>query len=259
MDAGDFVEKLDKLNRLKSEGIIDEDEYQAQVDKLQKQCSNKNNIYGSNRVGNTNTATAGSAVGVVLFLIIIIVGGVCFFSSDIFEDITKAGKEFVDTFKDDVSSGSSYDYSKYEIDSSGTGSSGTTSSNPIVNNPITTESKSSYMSSCKNYDSKYQDMQRDPNSYKGLRMKVRGMVESRWSKNGSMSAFTLSACTSDNRYIGMFYCTIDKSVLNGKNLLQYDYINVYGEFTGLTDNLYSLSGYLDYPHLEVKYIEFTTY
>ena len=128
---------------------------------------------------------------------------------------------------------------------------------------IKTESKSNYISSCNNYNSKYDDIVRNPNSYKGKRMKFRGMVEDRWKQGGEISAFTLSACTNDNRHIGMLYCTVDKSVLNGANLSQYDYLNVYGEFKGLTEDLYSVgyfsSGYVDYPHLAIKYIEFTSY
>lgn len=122
----------------------------------------------------------------------------------------------------------------------------------------TSKSKSSYKSSCKNYNLKYEDIQRNPRKYKGLKMKFLGLVEQRWNKNGSLASFTLSASTEDNRYIGMIYCEIDKSVLNGGNLLQYDKIRVYGEFKGLTDKLYNYyyGGYADYPYLKVKYIEF---
>lgn len=280
MDANDFTEKLDKLNRLKDEGIIDETEYQAQVNRLQKQCLKQNKVYGNNGVGNTTVVPRGSAIGALLFFIIIIIGGIWFFSSDFFEEIKQAGKEFVAIFdEDNEPTENSYNYgttsqgkgslgtsssgttssgtSSYVIGSSGTSTSGKGSSG--TGSSVPKESKSSYVSSCKNYNSKYEDMKRNPSAYKQKRMKFRGMVEDRWRKNGSTCAFTISACTDDNAYIGMVYCTIDESVLNGKNLLQYDYINVYGEFKGLTENLYTISGYLDYPHLEVKYIELTTY
>lgn len=117
------------------------------------------------------------------------------------------------------------------------------------------ESKSSYISSCMNYNSQYNDMQRNPNSYKGKRMKFYGYVDSRWARDESMYAFTISASTDDNRYVGMVYCKIDSSVLNGGNLLQWDYVDVYGEFVGLSTNLKTIYGTLDYPTLEVKYVD----
>lgn len=255
METEDFVNKLDKLNTLKKDGLIDDIEFEAQINEIKEQYSKKNNIYSKNRINNS-TQKSVSVIGSLLFLIILIVGGNWIFSSGIVNDMVVAGKEFAEIFRN--TSSSEIDYN-YDIFSSNNYSSSIPNSNATISTPITTESKSSYLASCKNYNSNYTDMLRDPNSYKGLRMKFRGMVEDRWTRNGSTSSFTLSACTADNRHIGILYCTIDESVLNGKNLLQYDYINVYGEFKGITDNLYSIYGYLEYPHLEVKYIEFTSY
>ena len=40
MSDGDFVERLDKLSNLKKEGIINEAEYEAQVNQIKKQYLN---------------------------------------------------------------------------------------------------------------------------------------------------------------------------------------------------------------------------
>ena len=113
------------------------------------------------------------------------------------------------------------------------------------------------MASCVNYTNEYNNILRNPNSYKGKRMKFLGQVQQRWTKGGSMCAFTMNLNRPGENYVGEVYCKIDSQVLNGGNLLQWDTINIYGEFEGLTDNLYTLEGYVSYPSINVKYIEMT--
>lgn len=269
MDTKEFVESLDKLNCLKRDGVINEKEFNEQVNQLKQQSlkENKNNYRRNNITNysknndslNSNNSMQNSAIASLFSFIIIVIGGIWFFTSDAFKDLSKI---FEDA-DNHISYESTYTYTSSQnpltTSTSNNKYTNTTSINTKISTQSTNESKSTYIASCKNYDSQYENIQRNPNYYKGLRMKFRGRVEQRWSKSGSTAAFTISACTSENVHVGMVYCTIDSSVLNGGNLLQDDYINVYGEFKGITNNLVSIYGYANYPSLEVKYIEFTKY
>ena len=89
MESGKFVEMLDKLNGLKNEGIIDENEYEKQVDTLKKQyVEEKYKHY-------ENTTTQNNIIAFLLLFIFITIGGIWFFSSDIFKDLTIASKDFI--------------------------------------------------------------------------------------------------------------------------------------------------------------------
>lgn len=249
MNVENYVNRLDELNKLKKEGLISENEYEIQINKLKKDYLNKSNIYERNKIN--NSTSHGTNILASLILLCICIVGVFYFSPDAIKDLWTIFTE------DNYSNISTNNHSTYSsIDYNLNNSSSINLASSISSTEVATESKSSYTASCKDYSSKYSDMQRTPNSYKGLRMKFTGMVEDRWSKDGKMVSFTLSACTNDNRHIGMVYCTIDDSVLNGGNLLQYDKIIVYGEFKGLSTNLYTIYGYADYPYIDVKYIEF---
>ena len=265
MNSDKLVNKLDILRELKQNGTISEEEYEKQSKKIEKDYINNHNPYVRRSIDISLQQFTG-----ILILVFLIIAVYWFFSSGIINSIQKAGKDFIAIFKDDsskISSNSDINTNDSKSSSSGTVVYKTKSSSPDTyktDNSKTSKSKSTskktnsnYKASCKNYDSKYDDMRRNPKAYKGKRMKFIGDVEQRWTKNGSLASFTMSACTSDNRHIGMVYCTIDKSVLDGGNLLQYDRITVYGEFKGLTDKLYSIYGFADYPSLDVKYIEMT--
>lgn len=270
MSDGDFVERLDKLSNLKKEGIINEAEYEAQVNQIKKQYLNNNHSTYKKNYSNNSTSDSINSLAALLLIIAFIIGGIWLFSSGIFDSVIDAGKDLVAIFEDDSTSQNDYDSFSSGSLSSGNSSSGSSSSGSlnsdnsnfgtsIDSTPATTESKSSYMASCKDYTSEYENMQRTPNSYKGLRMKFLGDVRQRWSRNGSTSAFILNLRGNDATYIGEIYCEIDESVLNGGNLLDWDQITVYGEFEGLTENLYNIYGYADYPSLNIKYIEFTSF
>lgn len=268
MNSDKLVNKLDILRELKQNGTISEEEYEKQSKKIEKDYINNHNPYVRRSIDISLQQFTG-----ILVIVFLIIAVYWFFSSGLINSIQKAGKDFVAIFKNDSnnnviinndnSKSKSSDSVIYKTKSSAPSSYKTdtsdksTSSKTSKSTSTSKTSKSSYKASCKNYDSKYDDMRRNPKSYKGKKMKFIGDVEQRWSKNGSLASFTMSACTSDSRHIGMVYCTIDKSVLNGGNLLQYDRITVYGEFKGLTDKLYSIYGFADYPSIEVKYIEFT--
>ena len=97
METGKFVEMLDELNRLKNEGVLDEKEYEKQMNKLKKQYSKESNNYYSTKTSiNTNTT---SQIVSLFLLVIFIIGGIWFFSSDIFKTLTKTGKKFINTFE----------------------------------------------------------------------------------------------------------------------------------------------------------------
>ena len=280
MSDGDFVERLDKLSNLKKKGIINEAEYEAQVNQIKKQYLNNNHSTYKKNYINNSTSDSINSLAALLLIVAFIIGGIWLFSSGIFDSVIDAGKDLVAIFEDDSTSQNDYDSFSSGSLSSGNSSSGNSSSGnsssgssssgslnsdnsnfgtSIDSTPATTESKSSYMASCKDYTSEYENMQRTPNSYKGLRMKFLGDVRQRWSRNGSTSAFILNLRGNDATYIGEIYCEIDESVLNGGNLLDWDQITVYGEFEGLTENLYNIYGYADYPSLNIKYIEFTSF
>lgn len=280
MSDGDFVERLDKLSKLRKEGIINEAEYEAQVNQIKKQYLNTNHTTYRKNYSNNSTSDSINALATLLLIVALIIGGIWLFSSGIFDSVIDAGKDLASIFEDDSTSQNDYDSFSSGNSSFGSSSSGSSSSDSlssgslnygtsnsassnfgtsINSTPATTESKSSYMASCKDYTSEYENMQRTPNSYKGLRMRFLGDVRQRWSRNGSTSAFILNLRGNDATYIGEIYCEIDESVLNGGNLLDWDQITVYGEFEGLTENLYNIYGYADYPSLNIKYIEFTSF
>lgn len=109
METGKFVEMLDELNRLKNEGVLDEKEYEKQMNKLKKQYSKESNNYYSTKTSiNTNTT---SQIVSLFLLVIFIIGGIWFFSSDIFKNLTKTGKKLINTFEDYTASGNSYNNS----------------------------------------------------------------------------------------------------------------------------------------------------
>ena len=70
METGKFVEAIDKLNRLKDEGIIDENEYEKQMKKIKKQYSNESNIYNKS---NTANYTANAQNNLIASLVLIII------------------------------------------------------------------------------------------------------------------------------------------------------------------------------------------
>ena len=90
-------------------GVLDEKEYEKQMNKLKKQYSKESNNYYSTKTSiNTNTT---SQIVSLFLLVIFIIGGIWFFSSDIFKNLTKTGKKFINTFEDYTASGNSYNNS----------------------------------------------------------------------------------------------------------------------------------------------------
>ena len=66
MNAKDCVDRLDKLNKLKKEGIIDENEYEAQVNEIKRLYLNK-----SKNVENRESINAIVSLIIIVGLIIV--------------------------------------------------------------------------------------------------------------------------------------------------------------------------------------------
>ena len=100
METGKFVEAIDKLNRLKDEGIIDENEYEKQMKKIKKQYSNESNIYNKSNTANYTANAQNNLIASLVLIIIFSICGIWLFSSNIFKDLTSTSKEIVNDFKD---------------------------------------------------------------------------------------------------------------------------------------------------------------
>ena len=103
METEKFVEMLDKLNKLKDDGVIDENEYEKQLNKLKKQYSN-----ATRTNANINAPSQNNSILSLFTIVILIIGGICLFSSDMFKNFTTASKEFISSFRDDTTLESSY-------------------------------------------------------------------------------------------------------------------------------------------------------
>lgn len=102
METEKFVEKLDKLNKLKAEGTIDEDEYETQINTLEKQYAKENNKSYRQKIINysdPNSSSENYGLLSLLLFFTVVIGGICFFLSDAFKDITTASKEFINKIK----------------------------------------------------------------------------------------------------------------------------------------------------------------
>ena len=97
METEKFVEMLDKLNKLKDDGVIDENEYEKQLNKLKKQYSN-----ATRTNANINAPSQNNSILSLFTIVILIIGGICLFSSDMFKNFTTASKEFISSFRDDT-------------------------------------------------------------------------------------------------------------------------------------------------------------
>ena len=157
MENGKFDEKLDKLNRLKNKGILDENGYEEQANKLKKECTKENNnYYDRNLINNINTSRASAnintivnAIASLFILIVTIICGIWFFSSDMFKDFSTVGKEFINSFGDYTSSENSYSYMPTGTNTTekNTTSTSTTEASTSKNNsniPKQTEDKKTY-------------------------------------------------------------------------------------------------------------------
>ncbi len=161
METGKFVEALDKLNKLKDEGIIDANEYENQVNKLKKQYSNQsNNYYKRNPNHNTNATEQNNIIAFLFLLIILIICGIWFFSSNVFKDLTIASKSFINDLENYTSFGSSYNYNTSTTDS-GTSISGTIGSSSNINNSNSKANTQTQTESRKTYNVNVRSTQKD--------------------------------------------------------------------------------------------------
>lgn len=101
MGADEFVKKIDELNKLRDNGVIDENEYNKQVNLLEKQHTKEKNNYRGNYINKANNNILGFLIS---FIFIICVIG--FLQKYFYNGINK---EFIDTFKYDTSSVDSHD------------------------------------------------------------------------------------------------------------------------------------------------------
>ena len=70
MDVNEYVEQLDKLQRLKDEGILSETEFNEQVNKIKREYSSMNNH--QNFTYKTKDKSASALLIVFLILVILI-------------------------------------------------------------------------------------------------------------------------------------------------------------------------------------------
>lgn len=122
MEAGKFVEALEELNKLKDEGIIDQNEYEEKVNELKKQYSKANNYYGKNFSDKTTASKARQNNAIALFLLVIAVSifGIWFFTSPAFKNITNIGNNVVNEYEDYTNLSNGYNIRsefKYAMDS----------------------------------------------------------------------------------------------------------------------------------------------
>lgn len=101
MIADEYVKKLDELNRLRNSGVIDENEYNKQINLLEKHDSKKRKKYQGSSINKANDNILG-----FLISFIFIIFGICFLQKYFYNDINK---DFTDTFKYDTVSVDNYD------------------------------------------------------------------------------------------------------------------------------------------------------
>lgn len=112
---------------------------------------------------------------------------------------------------------------------------------------IEKNAEKSYMSSCTAYD--YTEVARNPNNYKGLRIKASGKVIQ--VMEGSGGDVTLRVRSSGNN---VWYITITLDS-GASRILENDRVTVYGVCQGVTTYQTVMGSTLTIPKIEAKYIE----
>lgn len=115
------------------------------------------------------------------------------------------------------------------------------------------ETKEQYIASCLDY--KYKDLARNPNEYKGKRIKFTGEVIQ--VQEGFLNSVVLRVNVTKNEYDfweDTVYVEYTYSNSNESKILEDDIIDLYGEYKGLKSYTSVLGSTVTIPEVEAKYI-----
>ena len=112
------------------------------------------------------------------------------------------------------------------------------------------EGKNQYESSCETVN--YEDVAREPNIYKGKRIKVTGIVIQE--SEGYNNSVTLRVASGTNGYDDIWYVTYTRAD-NEARLLEDDNVVIYGECSGTKTYKSVLGARITIPAVKARYVE----
>ena len=114
----------------------------------------------------------------------------------------------------------------------------------------TEQSKDEYVNSCEAVS--YNDVARDPDSFKGKLVKVEGFVVQ--VTEGTLNSVTLRIASSANGYEDIWLVSYTRSS-DEKRILEKDKVTVYGKCTGVQSYTSVLGAKITIPAISAKYID----